>query len=48
MSFSYVKGPLIKIFQTDAPYGCIMSFVRHYMNFLSSDLFIIRASYESM
>ena len=31
MSFSYFKGPLIKIFQTDATYGCIISFIWQYM-----------------
>ena len=30
-SFRYLKGPLIKLFGIDAPYGCISLFIKHYM-----------------
>ena len=29
LPFSYFKGPLIKIFQTDALYGCISPFITY-------------------
>ena len=51
LSFNYFKGPLIKIFQTDAPYGCIRHQALHENDKKTSffgDLFIIRASYERM
>lgn len=27
----YSKGPSIEMFRTDAPYSCIISFIRYYM-----------------
>jgi len=31
-SFRYLKGPLIKIFRIDAPYGCISLFIKAGVN----------------
>ena len=54
LSFSYLKEPLIKIFQTDPPYGWIIQSIKDSMKkqedflFLTIILFIAQAGYKSM
>ena len=40
MSFSYLEGPLIKIFRIDAPSDRTISFLRHYIKMTGFLLFI--------
>ena len=52
-SLSSFKEPLIKIYQTETPCGCIISFFRENIKTVRrpsyfGDLFILPASYESL